>query len=310
MNRHHTARWTLPNKKMLLAIACSAALGMAAQNQQYFPQKLPCGNYSGICHLGKDLYAVVDDKAANDGFYIFRITMDLKKNIITDVENKGYFTSGQPNRDMESICYFPELHTLFISGEKDNEVYEYTYSGMRTGRRLQMPSIIKKAAHNAGIEALTYDTHRRQFYVVNERPIPSENHSRLFIFGADLKFKKQYLYPLDKPYKQKDIYGVSEICALADGRVLVMERDVHIPLLKLGAWTITRIYEIDPTQNEEVLKKKKLCEFRTSLTSVKQQFANFEGFCQVAPNLLLMVADSQNGYKGILCDWLRLQPIP
>ena len=34
-----------------------------------------------------------------------------------------------------------------------------------------------------------------------------------------------------------------------------------------------------------------------------------EGFCPVASNYLLLVADSQNRYKGFLRDWFLLLPI-
>ena len=43
--------------------------------QQYFPKEIPAGNYSGICAIGDDRYAVVSDKSAEEGFFVFHKTL-------------------------------------------------------------------------------------------------------------------------------------------------------------------------------------------------------------------------------------------
>ena len=84
-----------------------------------------------------------------------------------------------------------------------------------------------------------------------------------------------------------------------------MERQIRVPRLKIGASTLTRIYEVTPGSDEH-LQKQLVTEFRTRLSITSRKFANFEGLCQVSPSLLLLIADSQNQYKGFLRDWLRL----
>jgi hypothetical protein len=311
-------------------------MSLSVFSQQHFPHQIPAGNYSGICSIGNGCFAVVDDKAQHDGFYVFRLDIDTLQRRITKAENLGYRSSGRPNRDMEGICYRPSTETLFISGEADNEVYEYTLDGQRTGRRLEMPTDIKRASHNYGLEALTYDDCRHLFYAMTERPLPGEQVVRLMVFGDDLQLKHMYLYEPDAPISRKHVYGVSALCALSDGRLLVMERQIRVPKLKVGAKTLTRIYEVEfedekqtakqdstkqqgstkqqdstkqqaPTKGQDLLKKKLVTEFRTRLTITSRNFANFEGFCQVSPSLLLLIADSQNQYKGVLRDWFRLE---
>ena len=44
--------------------------------QRSFAKTVPAGDYSGIAWLGGDKYAVVSDKSANEGFYIFTIDID------------------------------------------------------------------------------------------------------------------------------------------------------------------------------------------------------------------------------------------
>lgn len=291
-------------------IICLSSFGNAvAQKQQHFKKHIPAGDYSGICPLGDDRYAVVSDKAETDGFFVFHIIVDEEEGRIVSMENEGYRSSGLPNRDMEGICYRPSTQTVFISGEADNEVYEYTLDGQRTGRRLQMPAFVGQARANRGLEALTYDAVRHLFYTTTEQPVAGESHLRILEFDDSLNLLQQYVYHPDDPISRKYFHGVSELCALSDGRLLVLERQVRIPRLKIGACTVTRIYEVRPGEQPE-LTKRLVTEFTTRLNIFSRKFANFEGLCQVSDRWLLLMADSQSQYKGVLRDWLKIIPMP
>ena len=291
---------------LLFIFLSFTALAQPAFSQQHFKKQIPAGNYSGICPLGDNLFAVVDDKAPTDGFHVMRLVVDSLSQRITEAEYMGYRSSGLPNRDMEGICYHPSTRTVFISGEADNEVFEYTLDGQRTGRRLQMPDFIRQAEPNYGLESLTYDSCRHLFFTATEHVLPGESQVRLLAFGDDLTLQRQYLYQPDAPLSPKHLYGISALCALADGRLLVMERQVRIPRLKIGASALTRIYEVTPADDEQ-LEKTLLIEFKTRITLFGRKFANFEGLCQVSPSLILLIADSQDRYKGVLRDWFRLE---
>lgn len=276
-----------------------------AQKPQRFHKALPAGNYSGITALGNNRYAVVSDKSETEGFFILHIETDSVKGCITSLENEGFQSSGLPNRDIEGICYRPTTNTVFISGEKDNEVYEYTLDGKRTGQRLEMPDIFKKAGHNYGLESLTYDRKRHLFYTTSERVLKGDSLLRIQSFSDNLKPGFCYYYKPDEPISKKHFYGVSELCALEDGRLLVLERQIHVPKLKLGASTIIRIYETTPT-DKPILDKRLVKEFRTRLSLTSRKFANYEGLCEIQGNRLLLIADSQNRFKGFLRDWFLI----
>lgn len=276
-----------------------------AQKPQRFHKALPAGNYSGITALGNNRYAVVSDKSETEGFFILHIETDSAKGCITSLENEGFQSSGLPNRDIEGICYRPTTNTVFISGEKDNEVYEYTLDGKRTGQRLEMPDIFKKAGHNYGLESLTYDRKRHLFYTTSERVLKGDTLLRIQSFSDNLKPGFCYYYKPDEPISKKHFYGVSELCALEDGRLLVLERQIHVPKLKLGASTIIRIYETTPT-DKPILEKRLVKEFRTRLSLTSRKFANYEGLCEIQGNRLLLIADSQNRFKGFLRDWFLI----
>ncbi|MCR4915669.1 MAG: esterase-like activity of phytase family protein, partial [Prevotella sp.] len=119
--------------------------------------------------------------------------------------------------------------------------------------------------------------------------------------------RRQYLYRPDAPIDRKYYQGVSALCAVGDGRLLVLERQVKVPRLKLDARTIIRIYEVSPSENT-LLEKRLVREFTTRLTLTSREFANYEGMCLISPQWLLLVADSQNQFKGALRDWFLLLP--
>lgn len=297
----------MTKRLLILAMAMTVVTGMQAaklKKPQHFKKQLPAGNYSGIVGLGDDRYAVVSDKMDTEGFYIFRLPIDTAKGRITEATNEGYRSSGHPNRDMEGIAYRPSTHTVFISGEADNEVYEYNMDGQRTGRRLQMPEEFRLAKGNLGLEALTYDTVAHRFYTTTEQALPGEEMLRIQVFGDDLQPTRQYLYQPDSPISRKYTYGVSELLAPGDGRLLVLERQVRVPKLKIGAKTVISIYEVRPAEND-TLQKQLITTFTTRLNLFSRRFANYEGMCQPAPGWLLLIADSQDQYKGVLRDWLR-----
>lgn len=293
------------NKTMITLMLALWSLAVLAQRPQRFHKQLPAGNYSGIAALGNGHYALVSDKSETDGFFVVCMEIDTVKGRITSLENEGYRSSGLPNRDMEAICYRPSTNTVFIAGEKDNEVYEYQLDGQRTGRRLEMPETFKQADHNYGIESLTYDAHSHLFYVTSEHILKGDSLHRIQTFGDDLLPRQEYLYRADKPISSKHIFGVSELCALDDGRLLVLERQIRVPRMKIGASTTIRIYETKPL-DEVLLEKRLVKEFRTHINLVSRRFANYEGLCQPFPGWLLLVADSQNRLKGYLRDWFLL----
>lgn len=291
---------------LLLLCLVSGILAVKVKKPQQFKRQIPAGNYSGIAPLGDGRFAVVSDKSAEDGFYIFHLDIDAQKGKIRSAENEGFRSSGLKNRDVEGIVYRPSTNTLFISGEADNEVYEYRLDGSRTGQRLEMPQEFLQQAHrNVGLEALAYDTQAHLFYTTTEQPLSGEEWLRIQTFGDDLQPGRQYLYQPDAPKTRKWTTGVSELCAIGDGRLLVLERQYRIPKLKIGAKTLIRIYEVRPSESDH-LDKQLLVEFTTSLNLLSLRFANYEGLCMPAAGWLLLVADSQNQYKGIMRDWWRL----
>ena len=142
----------------------------------------------------------------------------------------------------------------------------------------------------------------------------------------DSRYMMTYAYQMDQPstHKKADIYvmGVSELCALPDGQLLVLEREAFIPKIKIGAFCKCKLYQINPLNSEEFsmkekfssdtpfLKKRLLAEWKTVLSLSKRSFANYEGMC-LGPKLedgsqvVILLSDSQDQYAGVLKDWFK-----
>ena len=325
--------------KKSFVLAALLPLAVAAQDikkelkaelrtQVEFPATVPAGNYSGITWLGGNEYAVVCDKAKSDGFFIFHINIDPDTGVISHAYSNEFRSSGYANRDMEGIAFLPKDTTIFISAEGDNRIKEYELkSGKYTGRELNVPDSLRISAPNYGFESLTYNATQHHFWTVSESTLPidgkpstlknkQQNILRLLCFD-DNSFEMigMYAYLMDFPEAQAEssggyCHGVSDMCALDDGRLLVMERELYVPNLRLGAWVKNKIYIVDPTfkMTEPFIQKKLLVEFKTKFTGLKNTFANFEGIC-LGPKLndgrqsLGLICDSQNQLKK-LKDWL------
>lgn len=142
----------------------------------------------------------------------------------------------------------------------------------------------------------------------------------------DSRYVATYAYQMDQPstHKKADIYvmGVSELCVLPDGQLLVLEREAFIPKIKIGAFCKCKLYLINPLNSEEFsmkekfssdtpfLKKRLLTEWKTGLSLSKRSFANYEGMC-LGPKLedgsqvVILLSDSQDQYAGVLEDWFK-----
>lgn len=153
-----------------------------------------------------------------------------------------------------------------------------------------------------------------------------EEYSEQVSSKKDSRYMTPYAYQMDQPstHKKADIYvmGVSELCALPDGQLLVLEREAFIPKIKIGAFCKCKLYLVNPLNSENFsmkenissdtpfLKKKLLTEWKTGLSLSKRSFANYEGMClgsklEDGSQVVILLSDSQDQYAGVLKDWFK-----
>ena len=326
----------LPKKDLptfLVCICCGCCNPAIAQNAITLAQanmhkwKISPANYSGITHIEGNSYAVVSDKEAHSGFYIFNIDIDLDNGKIRNVSRSELYAdkSSQSGRDEEGICFCAPANTLFISAEDDQQIKEYDLDGNATGRKLNVPEMFAPDSifTNFGFESLTYDSVRRHFYAATERPLKCDIQKdsstiRIIEFGLDMNPAAQYSYMLESPSLgnkgKHHIHGVSEITALPDGKLIVMERELNVTKEYIGSECRIRLFEVNLSEGEQIspsdvpiskaghkpLYKTAIADFTTRISLTKLNFTNYEGMC-LGPKLkdgrqtLLLINDSQAG---------------
>lgn len=335
-------------KSFLSSLTLLAALNVGAQTAVELKQvslakwNIGAAQYSGICSLGDNRYAVVSDKEPTDGFFTFRIDQNATTGAVTSVYLEGFKGNPTPKvdangisiRDCEGVAYVPSTNTVFISGEGDQQILEYSMSGVPTGRELNVPSIfdVKQIVPNYGFEALCYDASEHLFWTTTESTLPIDGHAagaqypgiqnllRLQAFGDDLQPVAQYAYRMDagktEDFGKTYAFGVPELTPLPDGRLLVLEREANVTSGGLSSTVRCKLFVVDPSQGHQIdssvnlstldsnsfLVKKLLADWTTQVQPFKLTFANYEGMClgrtlSDGRLTLLLISDSQGGYR-------------
>ena len=327
--------------------------------QKAFPKTVAAGNYSGIAHLHDDIYAVVSDKSDSALYFNFRIQVNPKTGELEQVENLGFtertdgtLNDGKPWQgqekgfDHEAIVKVSDS-TLVIASEGYCRLKEYpilptSADAAKVDYQQNLWESRWSSADfypNYNFESLAFDSVRQYLWTIPESTLRKDgqpattqnglaNQLRLMRldWGKISRYMTTYAYQMDQPstHKKADIYvmGVSELCALPDGQLLVLEREAFIPKIKIGAFCKCKLYLINPLNSEKFsmkekfssdtpfLKKRLLTEWKTGLSLSKRSFANYEGMC-LGPKLedgsqvVILLSDSQDQYAGVLKDWFK-----
>ena len=295
---------------------------VARINPATFFLNIPAANYSGIAPISinglEGDFLLVDDKSATEGFRKVHLSFD-EAGQIAAAQDLGFIatSTGATATDGEGIIYNTRRGTVLMAREASNEILEFGLDGKATGRNLHTSSFFPKNA-NAGLESLTYSSETGRIFTTTEG-VP-EGHDCLRIQGYAHWFwpSGHWFYNLDKAAVSKPgaIYarGVSELCAMPDGSLLVLEREANIPGTSVkeavGAAVACKLYHVDPTKTQSGKLLEKHLVTRIDTRALDVSFANYEGMClgPVLPDgsrVLILVSDSQAGYKGILRDWFK-----
>ena len=295
---------------------------VARINPATFFLNIPAANYSGIAPLSinglEGDFLLVDDKSSTEGFRKVHLTFDNNGQIAA-AQDFGFIaaSTGATATDGEGIIYNTRRGTVLLAREASNEILEFGLDGKATGRNLHTSSFFPKNA-NAGLESLTYSPETGRIFTTTEG-VP-EGGDCLRIQGYAYWFwpSGHWFYKLDKAAVSKPgaIYarGVSELCAMPDGSLLVLEREANIPGTSVkeavGAFVTCKLYRVEPNRTPTGKTLEKHLVTRIDTRAIDVSFANYEGMClgPTLPNgqkVLILVSDSQAGYKGILRDWFK-----
>ncbi len=292
------------------------------------------GQFSGITKVGENRYAVVHDNRNGGGIVFLNFKIESNYGISgLSCEIPEGTASAQNHREPEGIAYFPGdgQGTLFVAAEGDQRILEYDMNGYPTGRELAVPDDMKQGqtTGNFGFESLAYNAVTGKFWTTTEHNISRDKEYvpsgrmllRLQSFGNDLQPSERFFYLMDTPQEDQTTasvyaFGVPDILALDDGKLLVLEREAHIPngnVLEIGLYSIVyiKVYEVDPVNDKGGILSKRLVLSDTFYSALN--YSNYEGigFGPVVggKQTVLMISDSQDHYKGVLKDKLRILTI-
>lgn len=204
---------------------------------------------SGLTWAGGERYYAVSD---DDGrLFQLGIAVDPTSGAIRRGVVGGVVSLPQAN-DLEGVAMGPDGSTVLVSDEVGPALREYRLADGRLLRSALVPPLFTASLrHNLGFEGLARDAHGA-LWTANEDALkvdgPTSSSSagslvRLQRFDADLRPAGQWAYGLDPVDGQMVLpgrgTGLSELVALADGRLLALERSLGIGGLRI------RLYEVD-----------------------------------------------------------------
>lgn len=316
----------------LVSLALTSAFGQSLRVTELPQQQLYVtpGQYSGIAWVSWDRYAVVDDKLPGGGIVFFDIPLRNDGSVRTAQVRRtvpeATRASSVAGRDNEGVVYADGK--LYVSAEGDQSIREYELDGNPTGFSFSIPADmgVRAIEKNGGFEAFTWNPVTRKCWTTTEFPLKADGKvsrlHRLQRFAVGHQADGRWLYQMDEPLMAEKergavmayVHGISAMTALDDGRLLVLEREVYVPVAEpqevlARAFTNTKLYLVNPSGSPtEVLPKQLLCEFETrivlTMAGIDIALANYEGMC-LGPRLpdgrrcLLLIADSQAGMASL-----------
>ncbi len=257
--------------------------------------------------------------AGGDSFYAVADHPNLLVPITLKIDRAtGCIVHGQlgapiavqaPVRDFEGVAYVAATKTFFISAEEGNAVISLQPGGVA---QLQpVPRIFSTARKNLSLESITWNDFDGHFWIANEEallpdgPLSGVTGTLVRLQQLDAKFRPtaQYAWRTEPAgFRFRDSgNGVSDLCLLPDGRLIVLERGFALGGLQLrlfladfkGATDISKVPSLVGSDFTIVQK--------TLLFEEATGFTNFEGIA-LGPVLddgsrsLIVIADSNGGH--------------
>lgn len=245
---------------------------------------IPAGNYSGITPLGQHYYAVVSDKTPGLGYFVWHIQQDSLTGQVQRVTNCGFRpllptpTASLPHSstdsnististDVEDVVFDAARGVLWVADEGAQTLTAYDTLTQQNISALAIPSYFFKDSiyENLGFEALTHHPRVQIWCSTSESPLrcdavqrpenlPSTAPLNLRLTFWDTTYKPIgfLLYQMAAAQLSQQaryyLHGVPALCLLPNGALLVMERELSVPRLYVGAKCNIRLRLVPQTE--------------------------------------------------------------
>ncbi|MBR1837696.1 MAG: esterase-like activity of phytase family protein, partial [Kiritimatiellae bacterium] len=232
---------------LLFAPPSRAALSIAAGSEVTRATTTDGIELSGITWAGGDTYYAINDSNATNKLYKLSMPRNSSGNVsscslVSSVTLSGY-------TDLEGCAYDPASGNVWVSTEGTAGIHEFDPSTGRKIRSVTLPAVYSKMRGNFKLEALTISGDGLVMWTANEEALEvdgsiSTNYPSRLEGGTVVRLLKltrasvrdnfapaaQYAYKTyglrtQWAYGKKQRSGVSGLCALPDGRLLVLERE-------------------------------------------------------------------------------------
>ncbi|MFM7143936.1 MAG: esterase-like activity of phytase family protein, partial [Alphaproteobacteria bacterium] len=306
-----------------LAIAGAAEAGtwsIAEPGQG--PVPLPAGttganNLSGLAWISGNQWVVVADKGG--AAYPLEVVLDASGRIGSASLGAAIPLAGAV--DAEGIAWDVDRGTLFVSDETGPAIREHVLASGAAVQSLALPAVYSQARSNLSLESLSRDPVSRSLWTANEEALSVDGPVSGFVDGTLVRLQRfdagfapagQWAWRTDpieanygSPGRDVETSGVSDLVALPDGGLLVLERSSG------GTGLRSRLYLADFSGADDTSALAALAgaSFAPVAKSLRWSrnflFQNFEG-AALGPALpgggrsLLLVSDDGSGLQQTL----------
>lgn len=289
----------------------SDALSITTVSQATRPYSSTYGaeQISGITYAGGDLYYAVDDN--DKKLYPITLKINRETGSLASSTNgmdigTGVVMSG--SHDMEGCAFDPASGKVWISQETNALIREFDPATGDLLRSAPVPAVQKQYAGNYSLEALTISGNGMTMWTANEEALKVDGALATNSVGSVVRltrFTRESVYdnwtpngewayvtePIGSVKDEHTRSGVSGLCALPDGTLLVLERRCYNPEGWFPDFQV-RIYQVDFTGADDVssiasLKTatyKKVSKTRLWEYHHGSDMPNYEGMC-LGPSL-------------------------
>jgi hypothetical protein len=323
-----------------LALAAACALSAFAGegfrwridevNEIMRPDVAESANLGGIAWVSNDTYIAVTDW--NSVIWELTLPHNPKTGRILSCELKR-LCSPVMAVDVEALALDPLNGSVWLADERAGTIRQYSrFSGKALAGNVELPDSLKKFRIDSGFESLSISADGLSMWTCTEEALKPDGTRATRKGGTDVRLTQfrrksardcwmmsgQWVYHTDSvaggPWyskKKKDLSrsGISELCVLEDGTVLVLEREfsvVLIPRLRC------RIYETDMVSAKNVMSQKNLLGLKAEERVKKKLlyentgFSMYEGMClgprlQDGSRMLVLVSDAdKKSFRSVL----------
>ena len=287
-------------------------------------------NLSAVAWVSNSTYVAVTDW--NSVMWELDLPYNPETGRIRSCEMKR-ICSPELTVDVEGLALDPLDGSVWIADERAGTIRQHS---LKTGKArsgiVDMPESLKGFRRDSGFESLSMSKDGLSMWTCTEEALKSDGPRATRVDGTDVRLSRfrraseekawrmdgQWVYRTDpiaggpwysKKKKNLSRSGISELCVLDDGTVLVLEREFSVVLLpRLRC----RIYETDMSPARNVIGWKGLSGLKDSERVKKRLlyetagFSMYEGMC-VGPRLadgsrmIVLVSDAdKKSFRTVL----------